>query len=113
LENRQFHRLLLQVDIIHHRKSEKMKKKAKTKDISLGGICITSYDEMLNINEIYILQFTLPGKKWGIRTTGRVVCCRKYVEGDATFYDNGIEFVKLNNKCKKMIEEYSIGSVKL
>lgn len=113
MENRQFHRLLLRVDITHHLKSAPKVSKSWTKDISRGGICITTCDEPLLVHEIYIMKFSLPDIKKQIKAQGMVVCTRKYIEGIAVFYDNGIEFTKLRKKYRKLIEDYSIGSINL
>lgn len=113
MEHRQFHRLSLQVDITYYLKSDKKSGNSWTKNIGIGGICITTYTTPLILNEVYILIFSLPGTKKRIKTEGLVVCSREYIEGIAVFYDNGIKFLKLHKNDKDLLEDFSIGTINL
>lgn len=111
MESRKFHRLLLQIDIKHTRKTGENSHHSKTKNISVGGICITTHTTPLKVDDILLLEFSLPGNKEVISAEGRVVWNKKYITGGVTLYDNGIEFLKMNKKFKTMIEDFSIGSI--
>jgi hypothetical protein len=111
MESRRFHRLLLQVEITYARKSEARTEHSKTRNISIGGICITTLGKPLKVDDIFRLEFSLPGQEKMITSEGRVVWNRKALDGGVTFYDNGIEFMGLSENYRAMIEEYSIGSI--
>jgi hypothetical protein len=111
MECRRFHRLLMQVDLKYLSKSGKKTGNSTTRNISIGGICVTTYGKPLKKTKIYLLEFSLPGQEKMILAEGRVVWNRKYIDNGSVFYDNGIEFMDIKDDYKNMIEEYSIGSV--
>jgi Tfp pilus assembly protein PilZ len=111
-EKRRFDRFLLDIEIEHHKKGdESVSSVTKSKNISRGGICITTDDGPLEKGDEYILNFILPGQSVQIVAEGKVVWNSSYVSGDIELYDNGIEFTNINDKQIKMIEEYRLGSV--
>jgi c-di-GMP-binding flagellar brake protein YcgR len=111
-EQRKFDRFLLEMEIKHHKKGDKnTSARTKSKNISKGGICITTDDGPLEKGDTYILYFTLPGQSEQIRVEGRVVWNNKYTSASIELYDNGIEFTNISKKQLDMIEQYRLGSV--
>lgn len=110
-DTREFHRILLETDIeVMSRKKEKPEHPI-SRNISLGGICITTHDAPLVKHERYRLMFNLPGLRETIETEGLVVWYKERIDNGEKFYDNGIEFVRLKKEFREMIEDFSIGSV--
>jgi c-di-GMP-binding flagellar brake protein YcgR len=111
MHKRKFHRLLLVTEIEHNPLNSKESAKATTKNISLGGICITTVNEPLKNGGIYELSFKIPGENQSIMAEGRVVWNRLCGNDSARMYDNGIEFTKIKGEYLEIIESYSIGSI--
>ncbi|MBN2534916.1 MAG: PilZ domain-containing protein [Spirochaetales bacterium] len=111
-ENRRFDRFLLDIEIEHHKKDDKKKlSRTKSKNLSKGGICITTDDGPLEKGEIYVLSFTLPGQSRQIIVEGKVAWNKKYTSINYELFDNGIQFINISNKQLEMIEEFRLGSV--
>ncbi len=111
LEKRLYHRLLLDTEIEHHNVREDNTASGKTKDISFGGICITTEGEPLKKDDVYRLSFILPGEHDRVEIDGRVMWVRKYKAGISDLYDNGIEFLAPNEDFRHVLEDFSIGAI--
>lgn len=111
-EKRKFDRFLLDIEIEHHKKDERENSsKTKSRNLSKGGICITTDDGPLEKGEIYILYFILPGQSEQIVVQGKVVWNKGYKSSNLELFDNGIVFINISKKQRKLIEEYRLGSV--
>ena len=76
-------------------------KKAKAKDISIGGICITTNHQ---ISEGTVLFLVIPLKDKGIiKAIGEVLWSEKISNAH---YETGIEFFSLNDSSKNKISSY-------
>ncbi len=111
-EQRLFHRLLLDTEIEHRHSDADQPFRGKTKDISIGGICITTEDEPLVMGDVYMLKFALPGMEDAIEVSGKVVWTKKYAAGIAALFDNGIVFMNPDKIFVDMITDFSIGAVR-
>jgi hypothetical protein len=111
MDKRQYLRLLLDTDVEYSKSCEKASAVSRSKDISLGGVCITTSENPLPMGELCDLSFILPGNDDPIRVKGKVMWNREYDTGAVKLYDNGIEFVDLKDDYVQMINEYSIGTV--
>jgi Tfp pilus assembly protein PilZ len=111
IEKRLYHRLLIDTEIEHQNMNADSGSRGKTKDISIGGICITTEGEPLNREDMYALSFTLPGDREKLEVKGKVVWIKKYKAGVSDLFDNGIEFIDPDNDFLNVIEDYSIGAV--
>jgi hypothetical protein len=111
-DKRSFDRFLLITDIEQQKKESEECSKGHTKNISSGGICITTEDKPLDRGSLYILRFTLPGCEGNIlEAMAKAVWSRDYKTGSLIIYDNGLEFVNMGEDLLEKIEEYKIGSV--
>ncbi len=106
-ERRQYHRYLLHTEIEHSSVSGDEAKQSVTKDISRGGICVTTEGAPLEIGTRYNLKFLLPFTDEEIHATAEVAWTRR----DGELYDNGLCFKTIDDQYLGLIEEYSIGSV--
>jgi hypothetical protein len=111
VEKRIYHRLLLDTEIENHNVKEDNTANGKTKDISFGGICITTEGEPLKMEDVYRLKFVLPGDNDTVEIDGRVVWVRKYKAGISDLFDNGIEFLAPDEEFRHMLEDFSIGAI--
>jgi hypothetical protein len=80
---------------------------AMTKDISSGGVCISTSGEPLAKGVNYKLKFILPFSEEEISATAEVM----WIKQEGGFFDNGLAFTEINEKYLDQIEEFSIGSV--
>ncbi|MBN2735826.1 MAG: PilZ domain-containing protein [Spirochaetales bacterium] len=111
MEKRKYHRYLLVVDIEHRIEGEDESHFCQSKDISQGGLCITTIAYPLEKDSCYAFNFTLPGELEPLQVKGRVVWVREAKSGGEKLYDNGIEFLGLGQELAKKIGEFSIGTV--
>ncbi|MBN1699710.1 MAG: PilZ domain-containing protein [Spirochaetales bacterium] len=108
---RTFPRLSLASDIEYNRiSSEKVTGDAqggvsKTKDISKGGICLIT-SEPLHKGDILHLKLRLQGIDTVIEAIGKVVWTESFEIGNQKGYDNGIEFIKIPDEFRKIIERF-------
>jgi c-di-GMP-binding flagellar brake protein YcgR len=109
-ENRKFHRYLLSIDIGYCKENTKKEDTSKTKNVSAGGVCITTSAGPLERGAVYVLSFQLPDSREAVTVKARVVWTKKDDQHQALF-DNGLEFINMREKYREAIEEYSIGSV--
>jgi hypothetical protein len=110
-EKRKFQRYLLSIEIDFSHEDNKIKHTTKTKNVSTGGVCITTTAGPLELNGIYTLKFMLPENEEPIAVKARAVWAKgEDVHGEKLF-DNGLEFMDLDDKYREAIEEYSIGAV--
>src|SRR3972149_9914715 len=101
-ERRQYHRFLLHTEIDHEDVSSQTAKQSITKDISRGGICITTTGEPLEKGLHYKVKFVLPFSEEEIFTTARVM----WIKQEGNFYDNGLAFVTIEDRYLNRIEEF-------
>lgn len=106
-ERRKYHRFMLHTEIEHESISSPSARQSVTKDISRGGVCITTSGEPLQKGSHYRMKFILPFSEMVIAATGQVMWTRQ--EGNV--FDNGIAFIDIEDKFLNQIEEFSIGSV--
>ena len=106
-ERRQYHRYMLHTDIEHIQLPGQVAQESVTKDISRGGVCITTTGEPLQKDCNYLLRFILPFSDIKIEAVARVVWFR----GENNIYDNGLCFVQIDERSLNQIEEFSIGAV--
>jgi hypothetical protein len=106
-ERRQFNRYLLFTEIEHEDVAAHTEGHSKTKDISRGGLCITTEGAPLEKGAQYRLKFQLPFNEREIVTTARVMWSRP----DGDLFDNGLAFIDMEQPYLDLIEEYAIGSV--
>jgi Tfp pilus assembly protein PilZ len=111
VEKRLYHRLLIDTEILQHNVKDDNATKGKAKDISVGGICITTEGEPLRENDVYILSFRLPGDDEKLEVSGRVVWTKNYKAGITDLYDNGIEFLDPEKEFIDVLEDFSIGAI--
>jgi hypothetical protein len=104
---RHFHRYLLHTEIKLEHESLSDVTRTTTKDISRGGICITTEGEPLEIGTRYGLKFLLPFTDEEIAATAQV----KWNRPGGALFDNGLLFIDIDEKYLDLIEEYSIGSL--
>ncbi len=109
-ENRRFHRFLLSIDIGYCKEHTKKEDTSKTKNVSAGGVCITTTAGPLERDAIYTLTFELPDSQEVVTVKARVVWT-KNDDHDRALFDNGLEFINMQEKYREAIEKYSIGSV--
>ena len=106
-ELREYHRFLLHTKITHQSVKTRKSAEAASKDISVAGICFTTADEPLTINETYSVMFSLPNDPTEIEAQAIVKWNRAYTG----YYDNGLLFTKISDDHREFIKEFSIGSV--
>jgi c-di-GMP-binding flagellar brake protein YcgR len=106
-ERRQYHRYLLFTEIDHQSVASHDEGRSHTKDISRGGLCITTEGAPLEKGTQYRLKFQLPFTEQEINTTARVMWHKKAGE----LFDNGLTFIDIDERSLDLIEEYSVGSV--
>ncbi|MBN1696809.1 MAG: PilZ domain-containing protein [Spirochaetales bacterium] len=99
-ERRSYKRYCLIVSVKYSYNASRTKGSAKTKNISNGGICLTSHQKLL-LNHLVDLEFSMPRKK--IKVLGKVVWSE---ESLPHLYENGIEFVDIEESDKKEISNY-------
>lgn len=106
-ERRQYHRFMLHTEIEHESVSSQAVQKSVTKDISRGGVCISTTGEPLEKGSQYKLKFILPFSELQIEATGQVM----WIRSEGNIYDNGLVFIDIDDQYLNQIEEFSIGSV--
>ncbi|MBN1410284.1 MAG: PilZ domain-containing protein [Spirochaetales bacterium] len=111
MKKRHYHRLLLVTDVEYNTEDAGSMEKSRSKDISQGGICITTSEKPLPMGKICNLRISMPESKEQIIVKGRVMWNREYETGAVKLYDNGLEFIDLEEEFAEIIKEYSIGSV--
>ena len=114
-EKREFVRLNLNVKVDWKKISETPEAKQefshKTKNISVGGICLVA-NEKVNIGETLQINMELPSEKV-INAIGKVVWISEYEildREEETIYDIGIEFVEINKKEREEINKFMFAS---
>jgi uncharacterized protein (TIGR02266 family) len=78
---------------------------SKTKDLSEGGICLITSSPLVKGSTI-ALKFKLHGTYKTIEVQGKVAWSQAFAIGNQMGYDNGIEFTKMNEEDKVLIEKY-------
>jgi hypothetical protein len=106
-ERRQYHRYLLYTEIEYQDVVSSGQGLSKTKDISRGGLCITTDNTPLQRGGRYRLTFQLPFSEKEISATARVMWHRR----EGALFENGLTFIDIDDRSLDMIEEYSNGSV--
>ncbi|MCX7661427.1 MAG: PilZ domain-containing protein, partial [Candidatus Omnitrophica bacterium] len=79
-------------------------------NISKGGICFITYEELLPGN-LLKLEIYLPGEKNPIRAFGRVAWSKRFtIASEKDYwgdrYDVGVEFIEINDSDREKIENY-------
>jgi len=83
----------------------------KTKNISVGGICLVAY-EKLNIGETLQISMELPSEKV-INAIGKVIWISEYEiidREEETIYDIGVEFIGISKKEREEINKFVFAS---
>jgi c-di-GMP-binding flagellar brake protein YcgR len=111
MDKRKFHRYLLAIDIDFSKENTANKRRSKTKNVSVGGVCITTSEGPLELGGIYTLTFKLPDSSEAILTKAKVVWSKADMVNGQTLYDNGLEFINIEEKNRSAIADYSIGAV--
>jgi hypothetical protein len=106
-ERRHYHRYLLHTEIEYEDISSNELKLSTTKDISRGGICITTEGESLKKDSHYRLKFLLPFSDEEVTATAQV----KWTRRDGNLFDNGLLFDSIEAPFLDLIENFSIGSI--
>ncbi|MBN1523933.1 MAG: PilZ domain-containing protein [Spirochaetales bacterium] len=106
-ERREYHRFLLHTRISYQSVKDKKAAFSTSKDISLGGVCITTSDTPMAKNDLVVIIFSLP------KTAEEIIAHAKVMwsKPNDGLYDNGLMFTKISDKHRQLIEEFSIGSV--
>lgn len=78
---------------------------SKTKDISLGGICLIT-SSPLKIGDILNLSIRLKGFIKPIEAVGKVVWTQTFEIGGQKGYDNGIKFIEITETYKGILEKF-------
>ncbi|MFC1593742.1 flagellar brake protein [Candidatus Omnitrophota bacterium] len=109
-ERRKFVRLNAAVDVqytVLKNDSSKNRKKARSRNISAGGICIISYEE-IPIGTTLALTIYFPNEAFPIMCKGKVVWAKPFKVGnEEPRFDVGvgIEFFDINETDRKKIGE--------
>jgi len=106
-ERRQYHRYLLHTEINHESVNSRQSSTAVTKDISHGGICITTKGFPLAIGDTYAINFMLPGVSDPIKALAEAV----WIKEEGRIFDNGLMFTRISAQAREMIDDFSIGSI--
>ena len=108
-EKRKYARLNTLVDIVYNKRVVSEEENLMlAKNISMGGICIISYEE-LKPQEALDLEVYLPEDKKPIKVLGRVAWIKEFVIGDplkGKRYDVGVEFVRISDENREKINKY-------
>jgi c-di-GMP-binding flagellar brake protein YcgR len=114
-EKREFVRLDLNVKVDWKKITETPEAKQefsdKTKNISVGGLCLVA-NEKLNIGETLQISMELPSEKV-INAIGKVVWISEYEILDLeeeTIYDIGVEFIGISKKEREEINKFVFAS---
>lgn len=110
IKDRKFPRLNLSCDVeytvdnefpasSYHRES------SKTKDISTGGMCFITYNN-LPLGTIIKLKFRLGNEEHPMEVKGRVVWSEMFNIGGMEGWDNGVEFIDIAEKDRYRILKY-------
>ena len=113
-ERRRFVRLNISVEIQYTvlEKETPDELKAKSRNISAGGICIIA-DEKIATDNILILSIYLPADEMPIIAKGKVVWARPFEIGkEGERFDVGVEFIEIDPKDRKKIDQYVFSSKK-
>ncbi len=109
-EIRSFPRLSLSCDIEYKYVSGDTqpgpdKAQSKTKDLSQGGICLITETPLVK-GAVLALKFQLHGTNKLIEVQGKVAWTQAFAIGNQMGYDNGIEFTKVSDDDRAVIEKY-------
>jgi c-di-GMP-binding flagellar brake protein YcgR len=106
-ERRQYHRYLLHTEIEHEDVASHKKQRSLSKDISRGGVCVTTTGGPLEKGSKYQLKFVLPFSEKEILVAAEVM----WAKHEGNVYDNGLVFLEIDKEYLDLIEEFSIGSI--
>jgi hypothetical protein len=84
---------------------EKANVLSKSKDLSQGGICMMSTTPLVK-GTILSLKFKLHSSDKVLNVIGKVVWTQAFSIGNQMGYDNGIEFIKVSDEDKKIIDKF-------
>jgi hypothetical protein len=108
-EKRRFPRFDFSVDVYFKKKASAEKEKLSlTKNISGVGVCLISYDDLLEA-DILELQICFSDTKDPLQVLGKVVWTKEFVIGEpqkGKRYDVGVEFIGLDEEAKKKINQH-------
>ena len=93
-ERRQYHRYMLFTEIEHEDVASRSQGNSKTKDISRGGLCITTEGSPLKQDGQYHLKFQLPFTEEEINTKAQVMWSHQ----EGNLFDNGLAFLDIDTK---------------
>ncbi len=108
-ERRKFIRLNLSADITYTKVADSSNRESSiTRNISLGGLCIISY-ERLGVGDILKLAISFPDSGKTISAQAKVSWIKEFIIGDPTSgkrYDVGAEFINIDQKDREDINKY-------
>jgi uncharacterized protein (TIGR02266 family) len=108
-EKRQFKRKSISIDVIFDMSPDQRGFESKTKDISVGGICLISR-KPLSVDNVMNFKFTIPDTEKKIEVSGEVVWTEKPEDEKDDRYYSGIEFVQIDETDKDLISKYVDGA---
>ncbi|MBN1411964.1 MAG: PilZ domain-containing protein [Spirochaetales bacterium] len=82
------------------------------KNISAGGICVIT-NEPLPKSTVLFLRFHFPEKPQPFSLKGCVVWSKKVEESTEPGYENGIQFLEVNEEIKQSIESTNVVNLKM
>jgi len=108
-ERRKFPRFNLLVDVSFKKKASFKKEKfSVTKNISGVGVCLISYEELKEGDDLELKVF-MPESKKPMKVMGRVAWVRQFIIGDpqeGMRYDVGVEFLDISEEEKEKINQH-------
>ena len=111
-ERRKFLRLNALVDVVYNKVSPSQKVEVSlTKNISKGGICLITYEE-LKVSDNLDLNIYLPENKIPVHVIGRVAWVKDFIIcniPNGKRFDVGIEFLTITEEDQKKIDKYVFG----
>jgi len=78
---------------------------SKTKDISAGGMCFITYNQ-LPIGTILNLKFKLASEKQPFSVKGKIIWTVNFDIGGMKGWDNGIEFIDIQENDQQHLHKY-------
>jgi uncharacterized protein (TIGR02266 family) len=111
-DKRRFMRLdcMFKVEFMNMEKGEQLSSVAR--NISAGGICVYTNEPLPN-SVILFLKFHFPERERTFGLKGRVVWTKPAQEKDEKGFENGIQFLEVNEEIKESIESKNIVNLRM